>query len=325
MNRAELRRKAAEETDKRRFRAEQEAKARADEIEKEIPQISEIRRMLTRTASELSMDIVRRSKGYKSNFEKIRQNSLDGQQMIKDLLRSKGYPEDYLEVHYRCSICEDRGYVDGKPCQCLERLISRLAAEELNRSANMPQADFDHFSLEYYRGVSVGGTDCFALMKENLDYCLRYAAEFSHSSGNILMYGKTGVGKTHMSMAIAKTLTEKGFNVIYGSVINILRAVEDEHFGRADKSLDTLSALFECDLLILDDLGSEHVTPFNETALYNIINTRINTGSPIIISTNLIGDELSEFYNERIISRIICSSKRLRFAGRDIRQLKNMS
>ncbi|MDE6592603.1 MAG: ATP-binding protein [Oscillospiraceae bacterium] len=324
MNKTELKRKAIEEIDKRRFNAEQEAKTRAEKIENEIPEIVEIRRMLTQTAAQLSMDIVRRNKGYESNFEKIKKNSLEGQQMIKNLLRGKGYPEDYLDVQYRCKICNDTGYVDGKPCECLNRLTLRYAAEELNRSANMPLADFNHFNLEYYRGITFEGTDSFIKMKENYSYCLNYAAEFSRESGNILMYGPTGVGKTHLSMAIAKELTAKGFNVIYGSVINILQAVENEHFGRAVKGTDTLSTLFESDLLILDDLGAEHDTPFNEMTLYNIINTRINTGSPFVISTNIMPDTFAERYNERIISRLMCSSKRLLFVGNDIRQLKRM-
>ena len=166
MNRAELRRKAGEEIDRRRFNAEREAKARYEEIEKTIPGIVEIRRMLNQTAAQLAIDIVRRSKGYESNFEKIKKSSLDGQNMIKNELKKKGYPEDYLEVQYRCRKCNDVGYVDGKPCECLERLISRYAAEELNRSANMPLADFNHFSLEFYRGVTIEGRDCFERMKE---------------------------------------------------------------------------------------------------------------------------------------------------------------
>ncbi|MCM1578263.1 MAG: ATP-binding protein [Ruminococcus sp.] len=323
MNKAELRRKASEEIDSRRFNAEREAKARAEEIEREIPGIVEIRRMLARTASQLAIDIVRRNKGYESNFEKIKKSSLEGQNMIKAELKRKGYPEDYLEVHYRCKKCGDTGYIDGKPCECLERLMTRYAAEELNRSANMPLADFNHFSLEYYRGITADGRDCFEKMKDIYGYCLKYAEEFSRDSSNILMYGPTGVGKTHLSMAIAKSLIEKGFNVIYGSVINILQAVEAEHFGRAEKGADSLTPLLECDLLIMDDLGAEQDTPFNETALYNIINTRINTGSPFIISTNLMQEKFSERYNERIISRIMFSGKRLKFAGNDIRHMKN--
>lgn len=325
MTRSEIRQKANSEMERRKLRAENEAAARQREIYTKIPEIEEIRRMLAQTATELSRLIIGRKGDYKENFERLRKNNLDGAHMIAELLKANGYPENYLEVHYRCDECNDTGFTDRGMCQCMKRLISRIASEELNRSANLPDADFAHFSLDYYRGIVIDGIDCYSLMSKNLNFCIEYARLFSEGSDNLLMLGKTGVGKTHLSMSIAKEVINKGYNVIYGSVINILRSIEKEHFGRAEEGSDTLENVCSCDLLIFDDLGSEHHTPFYESTLYNIINTRINTGKPMIISTNLSKEELASSYNERIISRIFCCCTLLPFAGRDVRQLKRIN
>lgn len=324
MTRTEIRRKANSIMEDRRLRAELEAEKREEEICRKLPQIAEARRMMAQSAAELSRMIIRRSPDYKQNFDKIRKNNLECSRMIKDILRANGYPEDYLEVHYRCSECGDTGFVLDGMCGCMKRLISQIACEELNRTANMPDADFAHFSLDYYRGIVIDGVDCYSRMSKNLDFCLKYAQTFSRGSKSVLMLGKTGVGKTHLSMAIAKEITQNGFNAVYGSVVNLLRSIEKEHFGRAEGENDTLETLCSCDLLILDDLGAEHHTAFYESTLYNIINTRINTGVPTIISANLSLEELYGAYNERIISRIAGYYEVLYFEGKDIRQLKRL-
>lgn len=325
MTGTEIRQKADSEMEKRRLRAESEAAARTEEIYGKIPQIAEIRRMLASTASELSQLIIRRGSGYKEGFEKIRRSNLEGAGMIRSLLRSNGYPEDYLDVHYRCDVCRDTGFDEtGKMCECMKRLINRIASEELNRSANLPDADFAHFSLDYYRGITEDGVDCYSKMADNLDFCIQYANSFSTGSKSILMLGKTGVGKTHLSMSIAKEVIKGGSSVIYGSCINLLREIEREHFGRAESGSDTLSSLCGCDLLIIDDLGSEPRTPFYESTVYNIINSRMNMGLPSIVSSNYSADELCSHYNERIISRLFGYYEVLVFYGRDIRQLKRL-
>lgn len=328
MTRTEIRRKANSIMESRRMNAELEAARREEEIYEKLPQIAEARRMMARTASELSRAIIRRDGGFKENFERIRRNNLECGRLIKDVLRSNGYPEDYLDVHYRCSVCSDTGFVSDSLCSCMERLINNLSAEELNRSANMPQADFAHFDLNYYRGVTDDGIDCYEKMSQNLNFCLSYAHSFSTSSKSLLMLGKTGVGKTHLSMSIAKEAASSGFNVVYGSVVNLLRSIEKEHFGKAGSDVEdneTLDTLCTCDLLILDDLGAEHHTSFYESTLYNIINTRINTSLPTIISANLSLEELYGTYNERIISRIAGCYEVLMCVGRDIRQLRRIN
>ena len=322
MNSSEISRMAILEIEKRRLTAENQALNRKAEITAKLPQLAEIERALTQTASELSKAIISGKGGSSAEFAKIRDNSLQAQEMIRKILVSNGYPEDYLETKYTCPDCADTGFTENGRCKCFKALIKEISAKELNRTANMPYADFEHFRLDYYSGVVIDGVDCHEKMSQTLNFCIQYAANFSPISESILMIGRTGTGKTHLSLSIAKRVMEMGYTVVYGSVVNFLASIEKEHFGRVTDDSDTMSVLLDCDLLILDDLGSEHHTAFYESTLYNIINSRINMGKPVIISCNLSGGELSAVYNERIVSRLTCTYTILPFYGKDIRQQK---
>ena len=162
-------------------------------------------------------------------------------------------------------------------------------------------------------------------MKEILDFCRDYAADFATDSPSLLLYGATGLGKTHLSLAIASEAVKKGYGVIYGSAQNLMSRLEKEHFssGRNSEYEGSEQALLECDLLIIDDLGAEFSTQFTVAELYNIINTRIMSRLPVIISTNLTPDGLEQKYTQRITSRIIGNYITLYLCGKDIRQIKN--
>ena len=246
--------------------------------------------------------------------------------MVAELLVANGYPPDYLEERFDCPECSDKGYVDGKRCKCLIRLLNKYSIEELNKSANMPECDFEHFSTEYYRDKVINNINCYEVMTANYQTCIEYAENFSTNSGSLLLYGKTGVGKTHLSLSIAKAVARKGFTVAYGSIINYLNIIEREHFNKAGEQsvTDTMNLLINTELLVLDDLGSEFSTNYTESVIYNIINTRINLGLPTISNTNLDTNELQKKYNDRIISRIFCVYKTLYCLGVDIRQIKRL-
>ena len=159
-------------------------------------------------------------------------------------------------------------------------------------------------------------------MSEILEYCKCYAEDFSPDSESLYMHGATGLGKTHLSLAIANVVAEKGFRVIYDSAQNLLSSLEKEKFSYSNSG-EREKEVLECDLLIIDDLGSEFSTQFTTAAVYNIVNTRNNRSKPVIISTNLTDTELEAKYSQRITSRIIGEYVSLLFIGRDIRQLKN--
>lgn len=317
---------AENEIKSRRFSAENRVRFRTEEVERKIPEIAEINRQLAHTSVELSKLILQKTGNFRESFDKIKDQNIQGQEMIAKLLIKGGYPEDYLAPVYTCPVCCDKGYYDGHRCSCFDKLLNRFAVEKLNAEANMPNCDFGHFSLSYYQGkTDSNGTDCYQKMSENLDYCKGYAEKFSRNSPSLFLLGKTGVGKTHISLSIAKEITEHGFTAAYGSILNYLRIIEKEHFGRAeDSSADTMQVLINTDLLILDDLGSEFQTGFYESALYNIINSRINLGLPTIISSNLSVPELQKRYNDRVISRIFGVYTMLMFVGEDVRQIKRL-
>jgi DNA replication protein DnaC len=158
-------------------------------------------------------------------------------------------------------------------------------------------------------------------MKNNFEYCKDYAENFIPNATGLYMYGKTGLGKTHLSLAIANEVIDKGYDVYYGSIQSIMDKLEGEHFGRLPREDSIKEDILTCDLLIIDDLGAEFATQFTNAELYNILNSRLLSSLPTIISTNLDLDEIAEKYSQRVASRIMGSMTAIYFCGRDIRQM----
>ena len=297
----------------RRARAVSENDMHIQEINLKIPQIHEINDVLFNTGKELIQIISEgNSADTQNKINQLRRNNLQAQEMSRKLLAANGYPEDYLDIHYTCNMCNDTGYCDGSYCDCLKKLCGRIAADELNKNAHLKLSDFDTFSLSYYNG------DDYFNMQKILEFTKQYAETFNENSNSIFMFGKTGLGKTHLSLAIANRVLDKGYSVIYDSAINILRNIEREHFSR-EHSSDMIDLVMNTDLLILDDLGTEYETPFYNATIYNIINSRLNSGKATIISTNLDLAGIKRRYDERVVSRIISVYTCLAFKGEDVR------
>ena len=197
----------------------------------------------------------------------------------------------------------------------MQNLFGKLMTEKLNTDAHLSLSNFETFSLVYYVG------DDYFTMQKIFNYTKEYAENFSMSSENILMTGDTGLGKTHLSLAIANTVLQKGFGVLYDSVINILWNIEREHF-RYEHSSDVLNTVFDADLLILDDLGTEQETKFYNSMIYNIINTRLVRNKPTIISTNMSYKDISSRYGGKVSSRVATLYRGLKFVGKDVRKQK---
>ncbi len=306
----------------RRNDARTKQEAHLQEVKQTIPEIVEINRQLFHTSQEL-MQIIRSGKDVQERTKRLALQNQQGQKMIRQLLTMHGYPENYLDIVYQCPHCNDTGYTNGTYCNCLLSLAGKLATKELNQTAQVQLCRFETFSLEYYRGQKTEkGSDCYQAMEKIFRYCKDYASHFNKNSPSILMFGKTGRGKTHLSLAIASVVLEHGYSVLYDSVINFLRRIEQEHFGKEKSDIDTMELLLTCDLLILDDLGTEFDSPFYQSTIYNLINTRMNRSLPTIISTNLDYNGISHRYEERITSRIFATYFNLYFVGQDVRILK---
>ena len=300
----------------RRMKAVSENEERIREINEKIPQIREINEVLFNTGKDLIAIISGgRGQDISKKVEQLKQYNLGAQAMCKKILAENGYPEDYLDTHYTCPKCSDTGYNGSKFCDCFKYLCGKLAADELNKNSQLELSSFDTFSLSYYSGEN------YAAMKRILEYTMQYAATFSPDSRSILMFGQTGLGKTHLSLAIANKVLEKGYSVIYDSAINILRSIEKEHFSR-EHSSEMIDLVMDTDLLILDDLGTEYESQFYTATIYNIINTRLNRGKPSIISTNLDLAGISRRYDKRVTSRIVATYSCLEFKGEDVRLQK---
>ncbi len=306
----------------RRIHAQSVNEQHYEEINSKIPQIAEVNRHLSQTATKI-LDTIQSGADMNARLEALRKQNLEAQQISQSLLVANGYPADYLDMHYFCEKCHDTGYCEGVYCDCLKRLIASVGIARMNRNAQLSLSNFDTFSLEYYKGrVTEQGVNCYHAMQQILQYCTQYAAEFTTHSPSLLFYGRTGLGKTHMSLAIVTEVLKKGYEVIYDSIINLLQQVEREHFGREHTEVDTLSLLLQADLLVLDDLGTEFDTPFYVSTIYNIINTRINRSLPTIINTNLDYPAIRRRYEERIVSRLFAVYDCMNFVGSDIRLLK---
>ncbi len=234
----------------------------------------------------------------------------------KQRLEALGYPADYTEVKYECEKCSDTGYVGIKMCDCLKKALIQQSYRSSGIGKYLEKQTFDNFDLTLYQ---------FGKIRENMSRILSrakaFASEFSDSSAESLLFvGGTGLGKTHISSAIAKCVIEKGYSVSYDSAQNIISAFERERFGRDDKQ-DSQKYL-NADLLIIDDLGAEIQSKSSVSYFYTLINTRLISSKPTIISTNLTPKELTAQYEERIVSRLFGEYSVFLFEGEDIRKVK---
>lgn len=318
--------KAGQRLEARRKKAEDDLQMRRSTALLKCPELAGVEREMADCALKAVKAIGLGDDAEKQVIE-ISKKSLEAQQRRKELLKSAGFPEDYLEAKYTCPICHDTGSHDGYYCECYKRLVRQTAVDELGIGSQIKKCTFDSFQLDCYPNTvdPVLGISQKEQMKTVYEYCYEWAKDFSKNSTGLIMLGKTGLGKTHLSLAILGVVINKGYSVYYDSVQNIMDKLQKEHFSRnaQGEQESVTQELFESDLLILDDLGAEFSTQFTVSQLYNILNTRMINSLPVIISTNLTVREIEEKYSQRIASRVVGSCVPLQFCGKDIRQILN--
>lgn len=316
--------KAASDTlHERRLNAEKAAERRKEEVYKKFPRVKELEKQISVGGIKTARAVLAGGE-VKDAVSKLRDQNLAMQAEVKRILTDNGYPANYFEPKYFCKKCEDKGYCDinGKTvrCSCMKSALVTCACAELNRYAPLSLSTFESFDLEYY-DKSINSkvkTSPYEHMSKVFRFCQNYADNFSKNSESILMSGETGLGKTHLSLAIANEVIKKGYGVVYASAPPIISKLEKEYFS-SDKDDSLFSMLADCDLLIIDDLGTEFYSQFAVSQFYNLFNSRMLSNKPIIINTNLTITELKEKYTDRFVSRICGNARQLDFLGRDIR------
>lgn len=305
-----------------------ETRRRHELVYSRVPRISVIDKRMREQMTELVRMTIARRPDIGEKIEALKKENLDLQAERAELLTANGFPLDYLDDICSCKKCADTGIYNDDVCECLDKLYNRELTKELGTLIQRGDESFDHFDLRLYSDEVDARYNVVprSMMRKVLEICRRFADNFPDVSANLLMQGDTGLGKTYLSACIARVVADKGFSVCYDSSINAIEYFEKQKFDRdteegeaADKRV---KRMLDCDLMILDDLGTEMATPMALSALYMLINTRLVNGRRTIISTNLMDDEIKKRYTSQIASRLIGEFLHLPFAGQDIRLMK---
>ena len=300
--------------------------ARRESVFRRQPRLREIDGELRATVSRLISTALRRGTDPRPAVEALKRQNLGLQEERRLLLEQLGLPADCLEETPACPLCGDTGWREGRMCRCLRAYCAREQQKELSRMLDLGNQSFETFSLAWYS--EAGSPELGISPRENMDWiyrtCRRYAAGFGPGSGSLLLTGDPGLGKTFLSAAVAREVSGDGWSVVYDTAVHIFDRFEARKFGReAGEAVDAdVERVLGCDLLILDDLGTEMTTPFVQSALYSIVNGRILGRRPTIVSTNLKLDELARRYGPQTASRLEGEYRVLPFFGEDIRRLK---
>ena len=298
---------------KKRETAESERSIRLSEIHRTIPEIAKIDEILSSTGFTI-MSFLKEGGSVDDKVSELKVRNEKLREERRALLVSGGYPADYTDLKYECPLCGDSGFVDINMCSCMKSAIarSRLADSELGRIAQTQ--NFESFDFKYYKE----GEEKTAIL-HHYNVLKEFSENFnSETDKSYLLAGGTGLGKTHLSTAVGVTVIQRGYDVIYKTVQSVMDDYQQVQFRGGDA--DVISKYYDCDLLIVDDLGAEMATQFTVSCIYNLINTRMNKKKPTIFSTNLSAAELRERYADRITSRLFGEYIPLVFQGTDIRR-----
>lgn len=293
-----------------------------------VPQIEQIDLRLRGHMAEIVRLTISRSADMKERIDALREENLDLQMLRAELLTEYGFGVEYLDEIVSCPKCRDSGVYQGGVCSCLDRLYNMELTKELGTLMRRGDESFEKFDLSLYPCDYDAESNSIPreTMGKVLAVCRSYAENFSQRSGDLLFQGGTGLGKTFLSACIARVVAKKGFSVCYETASAALEYYEKAKFSRdpaeAEEAALRVKRMESCDLMILDDLGTEMVTPMSQSALYTLVNSRLVNDRRMIISTNCSDDELSRKYTPQISSRILGNYKKLPFVGRDIRRLK---
>ena len=286
------------------------------------PRLREIDRALQNTMAQVVAASFRSGEDPTEAIAAIKEQNLALQQEREWILDASDLDPDFLDDSPICAKCGGTGYIGSTMCDCLRELCRSEQKKELSSLIGSGRERFSAFRLVYYpdRIDPRWNVSPRALMTKNLNRCKNYASGFSTQSPSLLFSGNPGLGKTFLSGCIARSVADRGFSVVYDTAIQLIADYEADKFGdRTEESRQNLKKYTDCDILIVDDLGTEMVTQFSLSALYTVINTRILAGLPMIVSTNLDSAGIHSRYSPQIASRLLGTFELVRFLGDDIR------
>ncbi|MBR3175422.1 MAG: ATP-binding protein [Oscillospiraceae bacterium] len=320
--------RAREALEQDRAANQAEQQRRTEEVYRDIPQVEQIDDRLRGQMAELVRLTISRPPDLAARLEALKGANLDLQMRRAELLTEHGYPIEYLDEIISCPECQDTGLVNGVLCACMERRYNHELTKELSALLRNGNESFEQFDLNYYsdQPEAESGISPRQAMTIAFQACRHFAYSFPDISQNLLLRGGTGLGKTYLSACIARVVAEKGFSVCYDTAFSALEAFEKQKFSRSPEDAEAasvrVSRMLSCDLMILDDLGTEMVTPMSVSALYTLLNSRLNAGLHTVISTNCTNEELERRYTPQICSRIHGEFLELPFYGTDIRLMQ---
>lgn len=302
-----------------RIKLEAATEAKRLEIYEKLPRVREIDSELASTA----FDIIRASFGkHESAADVLLLRREKNSKLVAErqaLLANAGYAPDVTDTKYTCDVCNDTGYDGGVLCRCMHDRYERAVAAKINENLRISNVSFSDFRLDVYPENGAASLSPRTQMKEVFSFCRNFAENFSDGAMSLFMNGDSGLGKTFLAHAIARTVAERGFSVIYDTAFSLLGALEDVKFGRREDDLDKI---YSCALLIIDDVGCEMATPFTTSAFYNVINSRLVSGKATIIISPLKREEISARYGAHTLSRLEGDFVKLEFLGSDIRLMR---
>lgn len=308
-----------------KIRDEENAKLqqRRAEIEKKLPEVIELERQIGKLCVELSMSVLREIEDRDSYLKALKAKITDCRVKKSELLVANGYSPEYLSLHYRCGKCKDTGYIGPKKCSCYRQKLIELHYKDSDLSDVLRVNNFDNFNIEYYSSQRTGEEPESPRknMEKILSKSLNYIKNFNNTNDNLLFYGNSGTGKTFLSHCIAKELLDNGHFVVYRTAEELIQNLRKIRF---ENQIEYEKFLLDCDLLIIDDLGTEQINDFSKTELFNLLNKRLLKQKKMLVSTNYSLKDLMSIYSERITSRLLGNFSLFKFYGDDIRVTKNL-
>jgi DNA replication protein DnaC len=306
-------------------RSQSMQKQRQAEIYTKLPKIKKIDEDISSLGFDIASSIFK-GINVESYLSDQKRKITDLKILKAEILTENSYPIDYLEIKYKCNKCKDTGYIGSEKCVCFKQRLINKYYQQSNLSDILSRENFDTFNIGFYSTEKCGNEILSPRknMEEILTRCIGYSNNFKASRENLFFYGNSGLGKTFLSNCIAKDLLDKGCVVIYQTSSALIELLRNSRFDE-DSQKDIIKDILECDLLIIDDLGTEPATPYSQSELFNIINSRILSDKKMIISTNFLVDDLFKTYPERITSRIFGNFTMFKFYGDDIRIKNNIN